>query len=69
MRNTGLLVLLATFGLVGLLIILWLAGFIFGVGGNLIHLSLVLAVLIVPIGGIVGIALLIIASTRRNPQQ
>jgi hypothetical protein len=43
MRNTGLLVLLATFGLVGLLIILWLAGFIFGVGGNLIHLSLVLA--------------------------
>ncbi len=69
MRNTGLRVLLATFGLVGLLIILWLAGFIFGVGGNLIHLSLVLAMLIAPIGGIVGIVLLIIASARRNPQQ
>lgn len=69
MRNTGLLVLLATFGLVGLLIILWLAGFIFGVGGNLIHLSLVLAMLIAPIGGIAGIVLLIIATARRNPQQ
>lgn len=69
MRNTGLLVLLATFGLVGLLIILWLAGFVFGVGGNLIHLSLVLAMLIAPIGGIAGIVLLIIATARRNPQQ
>jgi hypothetical protein len=69
MRNTGLRVLFATFGLVGLLIILWLAGFIFGIGGNLIHLSLVLAILIAPIGGIIGIVLLIIASTRRNTQQ
>jgi hypothetical protein len=69
MRNIGLLVLLATFVLVGLLIILWLAGFIFAIGGNLIHLSLVLAVLIAPIGGIVGIVLLIIASARRTPQQ
>jgi hypothetical protein len=60
---------LATFGLVGLLIILWLTGFIFGIAGNLIHLSLVLAILIAPIGGIVGLVLLIIASTRRNPQQ
>ena len=69
MRNTGLRVLLATFGLVGFLIILWLAGLILGIAGNLIHLSLVLAILIAPIGGIVGIVLLIIASTRRNPQQ
>ncbi|MFN2512326.1 MAG: hypothetical protein ABR568_12895 [Pyrinomonadaceae bacterium] len=69
MRNTGMRVLLATFGLVGLLIILWQAAFIFGVGGNLIHLSLVLAMLIAPIGGIGGIVLLIIASARRNPQQ
>lgn len=69
MRNTGLRVLIATFGLVGLLIALWLVGFILGIGGNLIHLSLVLAILIAPVGGIVGIVLLIIASTRRNTQQ
>lgn len=68
MRQTALRVLFGTFGLFGATLILWLAGLVFGIGGGLIHLLLLLAILIVPVGGIVGVVLLVIAGTRHRGQ-
>lgn len=45
----------------GLLLLLWLAGFVMHVGGALIHLLLLLAMLIGPAGLAVGVVLVLLA--------
>jgi hypothetical protein len=60
MRKIGIAVILGTLALAALLIVLWLVGLVAHVGGSLIHLLLVLALMIVPAGVVVGIILLAI---------
>lgn len=64
MRKAGLLIIFGTFGLCGLLLVLWLAGLLLGVGGGLIHLLLVLAMLLVPVGLIAGAVLLAVDAAK-----
>ncbi|HEY0078150.1 MAG TPA: DUF5670 family protein [Pyrinomonadaceae bacterium] len=68
MNKAGIITLVATLGAGGLLIIVWLIGLVAGVGGGLIHLLLVMALLIVPIGTVVGVVLIIIGK-RESRQQ
>jgi hypothetical protein len=67
MKIAGIVVLVATLVLTGLLLLLWLVGLIGGIGGSLVHLLLIVAVLILPIGVAVGGGL-IAFSTRKRPQ-
>lgn len=66
MRKAGLIVLAATLVCVSTLLLMWLAGVVFGFGGSLIHLLLVVALLVAPVGTIVGVALLIFASRQQK---
>lgn len=59
MRKAGLIVLAATLALVVLLLLSWAAGFAVGAGGALVHLLLVIAMLVAPVGTVIGVALLI----------
>jgi hypothetical protein len=60
MRKTGLIILIGSLlGAVGLFL-LWIVGFIFHVGGGLIHLLLILAPLLGFLGGITGLILVIV---------
>ena len=68
-RNAGLAVILGSFALTGLLIIAWLAGLVFGVGGSLIHLLLIFAIFIVPAGLVAGAVVMLIARRKQAPPQ
>jgi hypothetical protein len=60
-RRAGVATIVGSVGLAGLLIVLWLAGFVMHVGGALIHLLLLLAMLVGPTGLAIGVVLVLIA--------
>ncbi len=64
MRRAGLIVLASTLAAVGLLLFAWVVGLNADYAGGLIHLLLVIALLIAPVGTVVGVALLIFASRQ-----
>ena len=64
MRTAGLIVLASTLLLVVLLLLGWLGGFALGIAGSLVHLLLVIALLVAPVGTVVGVALLVMASRQ-----
>jgi hypothetical protein len=64
-RRAGVAIIVGSVGLAGLLIILWLAGFILHLGGALIHLVLLLAMLLGPTGLAVGVVLVLIAGREQ----
>ena len=66
MRNVGIAVLVGAVALAGLSLLVWLAGLVFGVGGGLIHLLLVLAILVGPIGVAVGVVLILVGGGRNQ---
>ncbi|HEX7174910.1 MAG TPA: hypothetical protein VF240_06485 [Pyrinomonadaceae bacterium] len=68
MRTAGLIVLASTLFLVSLLLLVWFSGFITGIAGSLVHLLLVIALLIAPVGTVVGVALLVMASRQSPPR-
>ena len=60
MNKLGLIVLGGSIAAAAFLLIIWLIGFLVHIGGALIHLLLVLAMVLGFLGGIVGIVLLIV---------
>jgi hypothetical protein len=60
MRKRGIAVILGTFALAALLLALWLVGLISHIGGSLIHLLLLLAMVILPAGIVVGVIFLVV---------
>ena len=64
MRNIGIAVLVGTVALAGLSLLVWLAGLVFGVGGGLIHLLLIFAILVGPIGVAAGVVLILVGGGR-----
>ncbi|HYH85387.1 MAG TPA: hypothetical protein VEX60_07885 [Pyrinomonadaceae bacterium] len=64
MRNVGIIVLVGSLVLSGLMLLGWLAGLVAGIGGGLIHLLLVATILLAPAGVVAG-ALLIVLGKRR----
>jgi len=67
-HKAGLIVLAATLFLVALLLLGWLGGVVVGFAGSLIHLLLVFALLVAPVGTIVGVALLVMGSRQTPPR-
>ena len=69
MRNAGIAVLVGSVTVGVVLLLVWIVGFVTGfMMGGLIHLLLVFAILIVPIGVVTGVALLFVANARaRKP--
>jgi uncharacterized membrane protein YoaK (UPF0700 family) len=66
MRNAGIAVLVGSVVAAGILLLVWLLGFVTGfTAGGLIHLLLVLAILLGPAGVIVGVVLLVVANSRK----
>ena len=68
MHKAGLIVLASTLVAVVLLLLGWVGGFVVGFAGGLIHLLLVIALLVAPIGTVVGVALLVMASRQTPPR-
>ena len=68
MHKAGLIVLAATLFLVALLLLGWLGGVFLGFAGSLIHLLLIIALLVAPVGTVVGVALLVMASRQTPPR-
>lgn len=60
MNRIGLLILVGSILGAGLLLVIWLVGFIAHVGGGLIHLALLLALLLGSVGGIVGLVVMLV---------
>jgi hypothetical protein len=56
----GLLILGGSLSAAAFLVVIWLIGFVIHVGGALIHLLLVLALLLGFIGSIVGVLMLLV---------
>ena len=69
MRKAGIITIVATLVGAGLLLVIWLVSLVAGFsGGGLIHLLLILALLVAPVGTAVGVALLLIGK-RQSRQQ
>jgi hypothetical protein len=68
-KIAGITVLVATVLLSGLLLVLWFVGLIGGVGGNLIHLLLILAIMVVPIGVAAGVGLIVFSARQAGRTQ
>ena len=65
MRKAGLIVLVGTVALCGLLLLVWLLGLVTGfTAGGLIHLLLILAIALAPMGVVAGIVLLLIGGKQ-----
>lgn len=62
MRKFGLLLLVGSVLMTLLTLSLWLTGLVFGVGGGLIHLLLVVSITVGPVGFVTGIVLLLIGA-------
>jgi hypothetical protein len=62
LRQAGLLIIVGALLAALVTLSLWFAGLAFGVGGALIHLLLVVAVTIGPLGFAVGLVLLLLGS-------
>jgi hypothetical protein len=60
-RRAGIATIVGSVVLAGLLIVLWLAGLVMHIGGGLIHLVLLLAMLVGPTGLAIGVVLVLIA--------
>jgi hypothetical protein len=60
-RHAGVATIVGSVVLAGLLFILWLAGLVMHIGGGLIHLLLLLAMLVGPTGLAVGVVLILLA--------
>jgi hypothetical protein len=60
MRRRGVVVIVGSFLLAGLMFVLWLVGLIFAVGGALIHLLLLFAPVVVAAGVALGVLLIAI---------
>jgi hypothetical protein len=67
MNKSGLVILVGSIAAAALLTVLWLIGFLFAVGGNLVHLLIVLALPVGFIGGILGIILMLTGKKSRQP--
>jgi hypothetical protein len=69
MRNAGIAVLVGSVTVGVVLLLVWLVGLVTGfTAGGLIHLLLVFAILIVPVGVVAGAVLLFVANARaRKP--
>jgi hypothetical protein len=59
-NKTGLLILIGSVVSAAVLMVIWFVGFIANIGGSLIHLALLLALLVGSIGGIVGLIVLLV---------
>jgi hypothetical protein len=64
MRIAGFVILGVSVAGTALLGLLWLMGLVGGVGGGLIHLLLVVAILLALFGGGTGVALLLISRNQ-----
>jgi hypothetical protein len=65
MRNAGIAVLVGSVAVAGLSLIVWLLGLVTGfMAGGLIHLLLVLALLVGPVGVVAGVVLILIGNSR-----
>jgi hypothetical protein len=60
MRKVGLMVLVGSVVATLVTLSLWLLGLVTGFGGGLIHLLLVLAITIGPVGFVVGLVMLLL---------
>jgi hypothetical protein len=69
LRKRGIAIILGTFALAGLLFVLWLVGLITHIGGGLIHLLLLLAIVIVPLGVVAGVIFLVLDSKQDQIQR
>ncbi len=65
MRNVGIAVLVGSLALSGLLLVVWLVGLVTALGGGLIHLFLVLAILVGAAGAAAGVVLILVGHSRR----
>ena len=65
MTNKGVVVLGGSLLVAGLLLFVWVLGLVFGFGGGLIHLLLLLALVVGPAGVLAGVVL-ILAGARQN---
>jgi hypothetical protein len=54
---------------VWLVLVLWFVGSIGGVGGNLIHLLLILAIMVLPIGVAAGVDLIVFSARQARRTQ
>jgi len=68
-KTAGIIVLVATLAVAGFLVLLWFVGLIGGIGGGLVHLLLVLAIMVAIFGGAGGVVLLIVSSRGVKQQQ
>jgi hypothetical protein len=59
MNKVGLLILVGSIAAAAFLLVIWVVGFLAHIGGALIHLLLVLALLLGFVGGLVGIVVLL----------
>jgi hypothetical protein len=64
MRNIGILVLVGSLVLSGLMLLVWLVGLVAGIGGGLIHLLLVAVILLAPAGVLAGVLLIVLGKRR-----
>jgi hypothetical protein len=64
-RQAGLLILVGSLMATFITLSLWFGGLVFGLGGALIHLLLVIALTIGPLGFAVGLVLLLVGSRGR----
>jgi hypothetical protein len=64
MRNVGIAVIVGAFGLAALSLVAWLVGLVGGFGGGLIHLLLVFALVVGPVGLAAGLVLVIVGSSQ-----
>ena len=64
MYKSGIVILVASLAGAAFLILLWLIGLVTTVGGNLIHLLLLLAFPVGILGGILGVVLIIVGKSR-----
>ena len=65
MRKAGIAILAGSVLLAALSLFLWLLGLLGGVGGGLIHLLLVFAILVGPGGLVTGVVLILVAGRDR----
>lgn len=65
MNKVGLLILVGSLAVAAFLLVVWLIGFLGHIGGGLIHLLLILALLVGGAGSIVGIVVMLVGKKAR----
>lgn len=65
MNKVGLLILVGSLAVAAFLLVVWLIGFLGHIGGGLIHLLLILALLVGGTGSIVGIVVMLVGKKAR----